>query len=205
MIEHIKAWNSEYKSWRGGHYSLDILKPYCKKGRLLDAGCGGGKYTVPLLMRGFDVVAIDVSLNALRMTGKRSTANKLDIKLLAANIYEMPFADASFDIIWCYGVLQHLLLRERELALDEFRRILRKEGLLFIEVLGKDDMRYGGREIEHSTFSRKNGVIYHYFNKDELNELLKGFSYCIIESHKEKQFDGKRYTRHMISAVAKKL
>ena len=204
MTGHIKAWNKEYKSWKGGHYSLGVLEPYCKKGRLLDAGCGGGKYTLPLRMRGFDVVAVDVSLNALKMTGERSASLDLDIGLLAANIYQMPFAGESFDIIWCYGVLQHLLLKERESAISEFGRLLRKDGLLFIEVMGHGDMRYGGREVEPDTFSRKNGIIYHYFNKTELEELLFGFSSRISESRKEKKFNGERYTRHMISAIAKK-
>lgn len=205
MTEHIRAWKNEYKSWKGGYYSLKLLPPECKKGRLLDAGCGSGKYALPLRMRGFDVVATDVSLNALKMAGERSAGRKLDIGLLAANVYQMPFSDGSFDIIWCYGVLQHLLLEERESAVREFRRLLRKEGLLFIEVFGEDDMRYGGSEVEQNTFSRKNGVIYHYFSKNELSELLKSFSCHIVESRKEKRFEGKLYMRHMISAVAKKL
>jgi 2-polyprenyl-3-methyl-5-hydroxy-6-metoxy-1,4-benzoquinol methylase len=206
MKEHIKAWNKEYKSnkWRG-HYSLEILKPYCKKGRLLDAGCGGGKFTLPLRMRGFDVVAVDVSSSALKSTKDSSTNRKLDIDFLAANVYELPFRDASFNVIWCYGVLQHLLLKERESTVSEFKRILNEEGLLFIEVFGENDMRYGGSEIERGTFSRKNGIIYHYFNKNELNELLKGFSYHLEESFKEKRFNRVSYMRHMISAVAKKL
>ncbi len=205
MTSHIKAWHDEYKAWKGGPYSLKLLDQGHKKGRLLDAGCGGGKYSLPLRMRGFDVTAIDVSLKALKMAGDRSAGRKLDITLLAANIYTMPFRDAYFDIIWCYGVLQHLLLKERELAMIEFRRILKDGGLLFIEVFGEGDMRYGGNGVEHNTFSRKNGIIYHYFDKNELEGLLKGFSHQIIESRKEKRFDGRTYTRHTISAIAKKL
>ncbi len=204
-MKHIKAWNGESKSWRGGHYSLEPLEPYCNKGRLLDAGCGGGRYTLPLRMRGFDVVAVDVSLDALKMAMKRSASRKLDIDFLEANLYHIPFSDGSFDVIWCYGVLQHLLLKERELAISEFRRILRKEGLLFIEVFGENDMRYGGNEVEPNTFSRKNGIVYHYFNKTELNRLLNGFLCNTTESRKEKMFNGECRTRHMISAVAKKL
>lgn len=206
MIEHIKAWNDEYKKsiWKG-HYSLDALDSCCKKGRLLDAGCGNGKYAIPLGMRGFDVVAADVSLNALKMAGKSSAGRKLDIGLLAANVCQMPFSDSSFDVIWCYGVLQHLLLKERKEAISEFRRLLRKGGLLFIEVLGKEDMRYGGNEVEPNTFSRKNGIIYHYFSKGELEKLLEKFSCNIVESRREKRFKGKNYTRHMISIVAEKV
>lgn len=203
MKEHIRAWNRESKSWKGGHYSLELLKSL-KRGRLLDAGCGSGKYALPLRMRGFDVVAIDVSLDALKSAGERGSNRKLDIGLLAANVYQLPFSESSFDIIWCYGVLQHLLLKERELAVCEFWRVLRKGGLLFLEVFGEEDMRYGGNEVEPGTFSRKKGIIYHYFNKSELEELLRNFSCNLVESRKEKRFEGVYYTRHMISAVAKK-
>lgn len=207
-MDHIKAWNRESGNWRGGHYTLDLLlrlEPRRGMGRLLDAGCGGGKYTLPLAMRGFDVVAADVSPGILRTAKERSTGRKLDIAFMAANICQMPFQDASFDVIWCYGVLQHLLLKERQSAVDEFRRLLKQGGTLFLEVMGEDDMRYGGSEVERNTFSRKNGIIYHYFNKTELGELLDGFAYNIFESRKEKRFNGEYYTRHMISAAARKL
>ncbi len=202
MIEHIKAWNGESSIWKG-HYSLAALDS-CKTGRLLDAGCGNGRYAIPLAMRGFDVVAVDVSLNALKMAGKSIVGRKIDIGLLASNVYQMPFSDSSFDVIWCYGVLQHLLLKEREAAIGEFRRLLRNGGLLFVEVLGEEDMRYGGDEVEPGTFSRKNGIVYHYFSRSELEELLGELSCKIVESRKEKRFKGKFYTRHMISAVAEK-
>jgi ubiquinone/menaquinone biosynthesis C-methylase UbiE len=205
MIEHIKAWNDEYKRsiWKG-HYSLELLDSCCKTGRLLDAGCGSGKYAIPLRMRGFDVVAVDVSPNALKMAGKSIASRRLDIELLAANVYQMPFSDSSFDVIWCYGVLQHLLLKEREAAISEFLRLLKNGGLLFIEVLGEEDMRFGSSEVERNTFSRKNGIVYHYFSKSELEELLGKFSCNIVESRKEKRFKGNNYMRHMISGVAEK-
>jgi SAM-dependent methyltransferase len=205
MAQHIKAWEDEYgKSIWKGHYSLRLLDSDIRKGRLLDAGCGSGKYSVPLRMRGFDVVGMDVSFKALQMLRKSSIDRELDIDILAGNVFKLPFKDHSFDLIWCYGVLQHLLTGERESAIREFRCILKVEGILFIEVFGKEDMRYGGIEVEPDTFSRKNGIVYHYFDKHEIEDLLKDFSYNIIESRKEKHFRGKIYTRHMISAVAKK-
>ncbi|HEX7628524.1 MAG TPA: class I SAM-dependent methyltransferase [Candidatus Methanoperedens sp.] len=203
MAHHIKAWEDEYEKsiWKG-HYSLGLLDPSLKKGRLLDAGCGSGKYSLPLRMRGFEVEGVDVSLKALQMLRESSKNRELDIGIIAANVFQLPFADGSFDIIWCYGVLQHLLLKEMEFAVREFRRILKKEGILFLEVFGKDDMRYGGIEVEPDTFSRKNGIVYHYFDKCEMENLLRDFTCNIIESRKEKRFKGKLYIRHMISAIA---
>ncbi|HMB46374.1 MAG TPA: class I SAM-dependent methyltransferase, partial [Candidatus Methanoperedens sp.] len=90
MSKHIKAWEDEYgKSIWKGHYSLELLDPAVKKGRLLDAGCGSGKYSVPLRMRGFDVVGIDVSFNALHMLKDSSKAREIDIDILAANVFQL--------------------------------------------------------------------------------------------------------------------
>ena len=204
-MEHTKAWNKEYKSsiWKG-HYSLENIELSSINGRVLDAGCGSGKYTLPLRMRGYDVSGIDVSTNALEMARNSSTKHGLGIEFIAGNICKLPFSDNSFDAVLCYGVLQHLLSKERELAISEFRRILTKDGQLFIEVFGKDDMRYGGNEVEPDTFFRESGIIYHYFNIDELEKLLADFSGNVSESRKEKLFKGEKYTRHMINAVVKK-
>ncbi|MCE8423192.1 MAG: class I SAM-dependent methyltransferase [Candidatus Methanoperedens sp.] len=205
MAEHIKAWRNEYKrsTWKG-YYSLDILEPYYKKGRLLDAGCGSGKYAIPLCMRGFDVVAVDISSGAIGLSMDICEQRGLVIDFLAANVFELPFYDSSFDVVWCYGVVQHLLLKEREAAISEFGRILKNGGILFIEVFGEEDMRYGGNIVEPGTFKRKNGIIYHYFNRTELTDLLKSFTCDIFESKKQKRFEGKYYMRHMITAAARK-
>lgn len=204
-MKHTHAWDNEYKSstWKG-HYSLEKLELDSIKGRILDAGCGSGKYTLPLLMRGYDVIGIDVSTKALGMARNSSTKHGLDTDFVAGNICNLPFADNAFDAVLCYGVLQHLLSKERELVISEFMRILVKGGLLFIEVFGKEDMRSGGTEIEQDTFTRKSGIIYHYFDKAELEGLLECFSVRISESRKEKRFKGRTYTRHMINAAAKK-
>jgi SAM-dependent methyltransferase len=138
------------------------------------------------------------------MLSESSKSRDVEIDILAGNIFQLPFTDGSFDIVWCYGVMQHLLSMERESAIGEFRRILRNDGLLFLEVFGKDDMRYGGIEVEPDTFSRSNGIVYHYFDKNEIEGLLRDFSCRIIETRKEKCFKGKFYTRHMISVIAKK-
>lgn len=204
MTQNITAWENEYKisNWKG-NYSLDMLDPAMNEGRILDAGCGSGKYSIPLKMRGFDVVSLDISFRALEMLRKSSKTRELEIDIMAANVFQLPFMDDSFDLVWCYGVLQHLLSKERNTAVREFERILKKEGVLFIEVFGKDDMRYGGTEVEPDTFSRNSGIIYHYFDRKEIEELLNGFSINIIESHTEKRFKGEQYLRHRISVTAK--
>jgi len=113
-----------------------------------------------------------------------------------------------FDGILCYGVLQHLFKEERESAVEEFSRILREGGFVFFEAFGFEDMRCGGEAsspFEERTFARKNGIIYHYFTKEEVRTLFKGFEIIGLEDvTKEKTFRGETYRRHMIKGVFRK-
>jgi guanylate kinase len=58
--------------------------------------------------------------------------------------------------------------------------------------------------VEKDTFIRKNGIIYHYFTRDELASLLDGFE--ILEMNdlvSEKKFHGKPHRRHQIRVIAR--
>lgn len=206
MIDHILAWNREHESniWRGP-YSLRLFEKYIRSGAVLDAGCGSGRYTIPLASRGFATTGIDVVKKAVRRMLDAAGARGLHFDGAAADVTRLPFRDGSFDAVVCYGVLQHLLEAERNIAICELSRVLKKGGYLFIEVFGEEDMRSGGDEVEKGTYRRKSGVIYHYFSSDEVAGLLSGFETVeLTERKSDCVFRGVRYGRHMFSAAAMK-
>ena len=124
--------------------------------------------------------------------------------LAAADVCYLPFRNATFDAVVAFGVLQHLLEEERSAVLSEFVRVLVPGGTLVIEVLGREDMRMGGREVETATFLRSTGSVYHYFDPDEIKELFSGLDIIDINEKKViKNIAGKDYTRHMISVAAR--
>ena len=73
--------------------------------RLLDAGCGAGRFAEIALSGGARVVAVDLSsaVNACRDNLLENRA--LDV--VQADIDHLPFATSSFDFVYCLGVLQH--------------------------------------------------------------------------------------------------
>jgi len=202
---HLLAWEEEYRHvvW-GGPRSISPVEGMVPPGsRVLDAGCGNGRYLLPL-SRKYNVVGIDVSVNALSKARSYLDRSGQRAECIVSTITALPFSDGSFDAVVCYGVLQHLLENERALAAQELRRILKPAGVLFIEVFGTDDMRFGGQEIENNTFVRKGGIIYHYFTELELSSLLGGFAQIDLKSIRtEKSFNGKRHIRHQIKGIAR--
>ncbi|MEZ5335720.1 MAG: class I SAM-dependent methyltransferase [Methanolobus sp.] len=98
--------------------------------------------------------------------------NNSRAEFLVSSITSNPFSDNSFDAVLCLGVMQHLLEDERQEAVSEIKRVMKKGAVLVMEVFGTEDMRYGGEEIEKNTFSRKSGIIYHYFTQEELKNCF---------------------------------
>ncbi|MCL7412211.1 MAG: class I SAM-dependent methyltransferase [ANME-2 cluster archaeon] len=205
-FSHIMAWEEEHRRciWKGP-YSLDYFHRYApSSGIILDAGCGIGRYAIPLVMQGYNVIGMDVSMVALGELDKAKQRRSIGIELAAADTYHLPFKDNTFNGVVCFGVLQHLLETEQRAALGEFNRILTPGGILVMEVLGREDMRMGGVEVEPFTYGRDTGTVYHYFTISELSGLLRDFDVLDIREKKTiKNFDGSKRLRHTICAAAK--
>lgn len=101
----------------------------CK--RILDAGCGNGRYTRFLLKQADPdalITGFDYSLGMLgrardRLHSRRPTQ-------AAADLTRLPYADASFDAIVCGWVLEHL--PDPRPGLRELARVLRPGGKLLL-------------------------------------------------------------------------
>jgi 2-polyprenyl-3-methyl-5-hydroxy-6-metoxy-1,4-benzoquinol methylase len=73
--------------------------------RVLDVGCGAGRFAEVALEAGGHVVAVDYSTSVDACRKNLSTHPNLTI--VQADIYALPFAPGSFDFVYSLGVLQH--------------------------------------------------------------------------------------------------
>ena len=167
---------------------------------VLDVGCGAGRHLVPLVRNGFRAVGADLSEQALALLDPRYSR-------VVADVQRLPFSDRSFDAVTCYGVLQHLTLAGQVKAVGELFRVLRHQGLAFVEVAGRLDMRYGsGKRIAPDTFVR-GGIPHHYFSQSELHELFQSAGFAVLtldDKVTKKQYDDVLRRRHRIfTAMAK--
>ncbi len=90
--------------------------------RVLDVGCGtGGNF--PFLDAYGEVEGCDYSEEAIRFCTIRGTH-----PARVASIYELPYADASYDLVTCLDVIEHLRLDLP--AFLELNRVLKPGGYL---------------------------------------------------------------------------
>jgi SAM-dependent methyltransferase len=101
---------------------------------VLDAGCGFGQWSLALAGINRAVSSCDVS--PLRIKFLKKLIKELGVKNINAHIgrlENLPFNDASFDAIFCYGAI---FLTPWRLALAEFMRVLKPGGTLYVNANG---------------------------------------------------------------------
>ena len=104
------------------------------KRRVLDVGCGTGFLSTILAELGFEVFAIDISKEMLKIA--KSKAKGLNITFKSGDAEALPFGDKTFDAV----VERHVLwtLTNPEKAIEEWVRVLKDDGVLvLIESEGK--------------------------------------------------------------------
>lgn len=99
---------------------------------VLDAGCGSG-YGTAEFARSASVVGVDISAEAVAHALR--TFSRPGVAFLQGSCEALPFADASFDLVAAFEVIEHL---ERwEQMLTEARRVLKPAGILLVSTPNK--------------------------------------------------------------------
>ena len=95
--------------------------------RIVDFGCGSGANSVLLARRGAHVWGVDISEDLLRLAQRRLVVNGRggEATFLAGSAHDLPFPDASIDVVFGIAILHHLDL---DRVSREVLRILKPGG-----------------------------------------------------------------------------
>jgi dolichol-phosphate mannosyltransferase len=96
--------------------------------RVLHAGCGSGQVDTGL-HQFLDITAVDISDSALKLY---KTANPAAHAVEHASIFELPYAEGSFDGAYNLGVVEHFSHEELVRAFRELARVVRPDGKLVV-------------------------------------------------------------------------
>lgn len=117
--------------------------------RVLDLGCAGGRNTVFLAERGFDVFAVDASASMVTRTRGRVAVILGDAeakrRVTTGLMQDLgAFDDASFDLLVALGIFHQARSGSVAIqAFDEAARVLKRDGLLLVASLSPHAQPHG--------------------------------------------------------------
>ena len=114
-----------------------------RKGLILDAGGGPGRYTIELAKRGYDIVLLDLTPKMLEIAREQIKKAKVENQVkqtVEGSIEDLSmFEDNTFDAVMCLGgSLSHLVNKKlRLMAVDELIRVAKHDAPIFVSVIGR--------------------------------------------------------------------
>jgi ubiquinone/menaquinone biosynthesis C-methylase UbiE len=120
----LSAYHEAQRATIGSAFHKLNLRP---KTAVLDVPCGDGFYASLLADRVGPhgrVVALDASRELLKLAEESFGGEQIEFAL--ADAYQLPYADETFDLVWCAQSL--VSLRDPPSALNEMRRVLKCGG-----------------------------------------------------------------------------
>jgi 2-polyprenyl-3-methyl-5-hydroxy-6-metoxy-1,4-benzoquinol methylase len=122
---------------------MQIRPEWFRGKRVLDAGCGNGRWSYGLAQLGANITAVDVSPVSIEKTkgalaefdvGKRFFVSPLE------DLWEnLPHED--YDLVFSWGVIHHV--RRFNAAFDAVTRFVAPNGVLFLYLYGRESLAYG--------------------------------------------------------------
>lgn len=182
-----------------------VFRNFKRDGRtkVLDIGCGAGRHVYFMANEKIDTYGSDISKEGINYTQELLKKNKLNANLYVSSVEELPFENEFFEGLICYGVLYYCKKEEIQTAVNEMYRVLKPDGKGLLVIRSKKDYRYGeGKKIEENTFIvhendqtkcafNENGMIMHFFEREELENLFKGFKNVTVDEIIETHENGK--------------
>lgn len=112
------------------------------KRHILDLACGVGRDTFHLEKRGLSVIGADASFNGARVAHTTRLALHADVHFAVADARSLPFRNASFEGIYCFGLLHEFTGEHKgddvQAVVSEARRVLSDQGIFVLTVLSGD-------------------------------------------------------------------
>ena len=94
--------SSNRRKWGIFNYNTKVIPNDFKKGKMLEIGCGSGKYLSKMKDKGWDVIGLEYSKTAAQ------NAQKSGLEVVVDSIEEAEFMENQFDIIVGWMVVEHL-------------------------------------------------------------------------------------------------
>lgn len=142
--------------------------------RVLEVGCGAGVDLVRFAQAGAAVVGVDIAATPLELARANAGARSLRVPLAGADGAHLPFADESFDFVYCHGVLPYS--PEPHGIVVEAHRVLRPGGVALFMAYHRRSWLTAMSRLTRTGLEHDDAPVFRLHTADELERTVALFS-----------------------------
>ncbi|MCH4886215.1 class I SAM-dependent methyltransferase [Acidaminobacter sp. JC074] len=196
------------------HTPLYRFLEYCEQEgasqkSILDCGAGGPMPPLSLFYsHGYKTTGIDIVKSQVKVANDFGKDHNQVLNVLEGDMTKLQFEDDSFDFVYSYNSIFHMMKVDIEKSINELKRVLKPGGLLFVNFLSVDDFRCGeGPHLGKHQYEQMDDepVIHSYFDYEEAEKYFQGLDFIFKERRiVERLYEGQRIKQGFIDYIMRK-
>jgi SAM-dependent methyltransferase len=149
---------------------------------VLEIGCGTGLDLVRFARAGARVTGVDIAFKALELARGYCGVAGVTATLLEADGTRLPFADGSFDLVYCHGVLP--FAADPAGIVAQAHRVLRPGGSAIFMVYNRRSWMRLASRVARLDAGHTDAPGFRLYDRDGFAELLAPFAEIVITAEK---------------------
>ncbi len=179
----VETYNNSRKNKTGNAYFFNELMEMpttlkmigdVKNKKVLDLGCGPGRYSKILSDKKAKVTGIDNSEKLIEVAQKEAPK----ANFILGDIEKLPFSNNQFDIVISTLVIGHL--KDWNKVLKEVNRVLKKDGIFIFSITGpfsliKEKQKYFFKRIWTVKDYFKERIVYNFWGQGKIKHKMSHY------------------------------
>lgn len=188
---------------------------YCNETKMektvLDCGAGGDCPPLSLFSEyGYLTYGIEFNSRQLEEANEYAKEKGQNLNIEKGDMRELKFDDELFSFVYSYNSVFHMTKKEVSKSINEMKRVLKKDGLLFVNFLTTNDFRCGeGIDIGENQYEQMDDdlpVIHSYFEEYEAEKYFEDMEILYKENRVlERIFEGGKIRQGFVDYILKKI
>jgi ubiquinone/menaquinone biosynthesis C-methylase UbiE len=177
---------------------------------VLDCGAGGDCPPLSLFSEyGYETHGIEFNSKQLEEANRYASKKSQNLNIEQGDMRKLNFENESFSFVYSYNSVFHMTKADVLKSINEMKRVLKPNGLLFVNFLTTKDHRCGtGVAIGENQYEQMDDdipVIHSYFEEDEPEKYFENMKILYKESRVlERIYKGKKIRQGFVDYIVKK-
>jgi ubiquinone/menaquinone biosynthesis C-methylase UbiE len=178
---------------------------------VLDCGAGGDCPPLSLFSEyGFSTHGIEFNAKQLEEAHKYANDKGQRLNIEQGDMRQLKFKNESISFVYSYNSVFHMTKGDVSKSINEMIRVLKPQGLLFVNFLTTKDFRCGtGVDLGENQFDQMDDdlpVIHSYFQEDEADKYFENMKILYKESRVlERIYEGEKIRQGFVDYIVKKI